>query len=363
MKTALIGFTGRGIETAIKLQRQFAKSGGDSLVFAPKRLAEPLFGGYGVIAVRTSLNDWAGEMFGQKRALIFVGAAGIAVRAIAPWVKDKMSDSPVVVVDEACQFAIPLLSGHVGGANELAEQIAQWTGAVPVITTATDVNGLFAVDVFAVKNKLAITDRSMAKEISAGLLAGEMVGFLDDFKGRAAWTGLEADGLPKGCVSRECEKNIWITVCTGKPDEAELWPDDAGKKPGASFLRLVPKAVVLGAGCKKDTDPELFSRRIKELLREAHIDLRSVKAVGTIDLKKEEPAVLAFCREIGAPLRIYSAGQLSEVPGTFAESEFVRRQTGVGNVCERAACAGGGTLILQKQPGEGITLAAALEFS
>ena len=111
------------------------------------------------------LNDWAREMFASMDALIFIGATGIAVRAIAPLVQDKFYDPAVLVMDELGQFCILLLSGHVGGANELAETISQLTGSQAVITTATDVNHQFAVDVFARKNGLKIADRELAKEI------------------------------------------------------------------------------------------------------------------------------------------------------------------------------------------------------
>ena len=108
--------------------------------------------------------------------MIFIGAAGIAVRAAAPWIRDKFADPPVIVIDETARFVIPLLSGHVGGANELACELAAFLGAVPVITTATDRNGLFAVDLFAAGNGLVLTDRKMAREISARILEGKPLG-------------------------------------------------------------------------------------------------------------------------------------------------------------------------------------------
>lgn len=101
------------------------------------------------IAVQESVSAWAGEQMAAHHALVFVGACGIAVRAIAPWITDKLHDSPVLVMDEQGQYVIPLLSGHVGGANELAVRLAGELGAVPVITTATDLHGSFAVDLFA----------------------------------------------------------------------------------------------------------------------------------------------------------------------------------------------------------------------
>lgn len=111
------------------------------------------------IAVQESVSVWAGEQMAAHHALVFVGACGIAVRAIAPWITDKLHDSPVLVMDEQGQYVIPLLSGHVGGANELAVRLAEELGAVPVITTATDLHGSFAVDLFAKRNDLWIHNR------------------------------------------------------------------------------------------------------------------------------------------------------------------------------------------------------------
>ena len=132
------------------------------------------------------LSEWTKEAFLRDDALIFVGACGIAVRSIAPYVRDKFQDPAVVCVDEAGQFVIPLLSGHVGGANRLAEMVASGIGAVPVVTTATDVEKKFAVDMFAKDHGFVITDRKLAKEISADILAGEPVGVFSDF-GFSAW--------------------------------------------------------------------------------------------------------------------------------------------------------------------------------
>ena len=117
----------------------------------------------------------AKDCFELHLPIIFIGATGIAVRSIAPFVKDKLTDSPVIVIDELGQFVIPLLSGHVGGANALAQEISQAIGATPVITTATDINKVFAVDVFAEKNGLRLLDKSKIKTVSSKILKGETI--------------------------------------------------------------------------------------------------------------------------------------------------------------------------------------------
>lgn len=143
--------------------------------------------------------------------MLFVGAAGIAVRAIAPLVKDKLTDPAVLVMDEAGQFVIPILSGHVGGANELARLIAGLCQAVPVITTATDVNRVFAVDVFAAKNSLIIADREAARHVAMDLLEGREVGFLNSCQVECGTTLVDG-WTPEGCTARACGRNIYIGV-------------------------------------------------------------------------------------------------------------------------------------------------------
>ena len=118
------------------------------------------------------LADWAAEQFAHADALIFVGAVGIAVRAIAPHCRNKAVDPAVVVLDECGHFAVPILSGHLGGANDLARALAAVCGAVPVITTATDANGVFAVDAWARHQNCAVLEPGRIKRVSSRLLAG-----------------------------------------------------------------------------------------------------------------------------------------------------------------------------------------------
>lgn len=320
------------------------------------------------------LNDWAREMFASMDALIFIGATGIAVRAIAPLVQDKFYDPAVLVMDELGQFCIPLLSGHVGGANELAETISQLTGSQAVITTATDVNHQFAVDVFARKNGVKIADRELAKEISAELLTGRKVGFFTDF----LWDGT----LPKGlCEGQFCDRNIQITINTnslkdslkkrakkeGYATETGVQPKETDRSETCSrekdTLRLVPPVIILGIGCRKGTPAGHIQAAIHQLLKEQNLHPLSIAAIATIDLKKEELGLLAAAEALQTPVICYSSEELAAVPGDFAESAFVKQITGVGNVCERAALKAarerGGYLVCHKTVYDGVTVAAA----
>ena len=342
MKLAVICFTKKGALIGRRLYTYLKAQGADCEACVPERFLEEDWKADGMKGRgEVSLKQWSGRQFSDRRAMIFIGAAGIAVRAVAPWLKDKLADPPVIVIDETARFVIPLLSGHVGGANALACELAAFLGAVPVITTATDRNGLFAVDLFAAGNGLALTDRKAAREISARILEGKMVGFVSDFP---------TDGVPRGCVPSWQEYTIWITI-------KDRLPKDVPQ--GIRVLRLVPGAVTLGVGCRKGVPFLVLKERVDVCLKEAEIAPEAVKRLASVDRKKEEPAILQLAKERGLDLCFYTAEELALVPGDFKESEFVRETVGIGNVCERAACVGGGRLIVKKRTGEGTAVAAA----
>lgn len=330
MNAAVIAFTRRGAQLGALAAKRL-----DASLHVPPRLAEEL----GESAY-DSLASWTAEHWDSCRALIFIGACGIAVRAIAPYVRDKFTDPAVVVMDEGGHFVIPLLSGHVGGANDLARTLAELTGAQAVISTATDVNELFAVDLWAREMGLAIADRQLAKEISAAVLEGKPVGFTSDF----------AISCPPGLSTRQEELGIHVTCRTGRG-------------PFPRTLRLVPRCLILGIGCRRGTEEAAIIRAVNAALQKAGLDPLAVQAAATIDLKEKEAGLLAFCRNRNLPLRIYSSEVLAGVPGEFTPSAFVQSVTGVDNVCERAAAARGGTLLLGKTACEGVTVAIALEDS
>ena len=301
--------------------------------------------------VDESIKEWTGRRFEDCDAIVFVGACGIAVRSIAPFVKSKKIDPAVVVVDEQGQFAISLLSGHIGGANELTEEIAEILRAQPVITTATDLNDKFAVDVFAKKNGCFIADMELAKEISAALLAGKEVGFVSDFP----WLGEIPDEL-KLCQKEDEEKpEIGICVTTGYLEH-----------PFVHTLYLIPRVITTGLGCKKGTDKETVESVVRRACDELLIPSVAMEQVASIDLKKEEAGILEYCKERKIPFITYTAEELQEVEGTYASSQFVENVTGVDNVCERAALLGSskdgkGRLIQRKYAKDGVTVALAMK--
>lgn len=346
MKVGIISFTDRGSRLCARLCALLGQRGYPCLGYVPGRYFTEDMARRGIKSLEgKKAASWAGEMFEEKCSMVFVGAAGIAVRAVAPWLKDKFQDPAVVVVDEAGRFAVSLLSGHVGGANELAGEIAGLLGAAAVVTTATDINGVFAVDVFAAKNGLRILDRQAARAVAMDLLEGRPVGFLSDFPVRSAGK----DWLPAGMEGRERQRNVRITLRRGDWQKGDLV--------------LVPRALVLGVGCKRGICAGTVKRRVELALREAGLYEEAVAALATIDRKKEEPGLLELSREKGWGFLAYCAGELKGISGEFSGSDFVHKTVGVDNVCERAAVAGsgGGPLILRKFAGEGVTVAAAVK--
>ena len=302
------------------------------------RLAAALGGTAQRCGACCSLEAWTAAHFPQNDGLIYVGAAGIAVRAIAPHLQSKTTDPAVVVVDECARYAIPILSGHLGGANDLARAIGRVCGALPVLTTATDVNGVFAVDEWAKRQNCRILNPERIKTVSAKLLAGGTVTV------QSAWP-----------IAGQPPRNVHQGENSGADVLLDIHPS-----PG-EVLHLVPRIAVLGVGCKKNVSSQALEAALAAFLTGAGVCEQAISAVASIDLKKEELGLLSFCAAHGWPLRTYPAEQLRAVEGQFTPSAFVQGVTGVDNVCERSAVlASGGTLCQGKTAGDGITMALAL---
>ena len=309
----IAAFTRDGAELASRLAANME----NSRVFVPPRFAEdgrePLVG---------TVFDWAGEWFPKAGALVFVSAVGIAVRAIAPHVRDKTTDPAVVALDDRGQNVICLLSGHMGGGNELTRRIAALTGGRAVVTTATDARNIEAVDEWAVKNGCVVENPEAIKTVSAAML----------------------ENLPVG---------VAIT------DEVfeELSP------PWPVTLWLRPRVLVLGVGCRRGIEKKALEAAVGDFLKGEGRSPLSLKAVASIDLKRDEPAIVDFCRENEVPFLVFSAEELNKVIGRFSSSQKVLEVAGVDNVCERAAvlAAGNGPLLRSKTLYPGIALALARE--
>ena len=298
---------------------------------------------------KADLRAWKALAWETSDALLFVGAAGIAVRAIAPHVASKATDSAVVVIDEAGRFAVPLLSGHLGGANELAQTVARAAGAIPVITTATDVRGVWAVDTWARCAGLAVSNPEAIKRVSARLLSGGRVALYSDMP----ISGQPPEGVD--IASDRARADIVVSPFAGANAGASVRAAETTGK--VVPLRLVVPCIVAGIGCRRGACAEAIGEAFLLACGQAGISPSAVREAATIDVKAHEEGLLAFCRARNIPLATYSAEELSQVEGSVSPSDFVRATVGVDNVCERAALADGGKLIFPKLAHGGVTVA------
>lgn len=320
MTRAYLAFTEKGLALAQKLAESL-----------PGSVTRCEHGG-------VSLADWTAQEFPRQDALIFVGAVGIAVRAIAPHCHSKATDPAVVVVDECGRFAIPLLSGHLGGANDLARDISAVCGAVPVITTATDANGIFAVDEWAKHQNCMVLEPERIKRVSGKLLAGNCIAY---------WSDFPIEGIAPSGV---------IPVQT--PDTSDF---ALTIFPSGDALHLVPRIGVLGVGCKRGTSAQQLETAFASFCETHRLAPQCIVSAASIDLKQSEEGLLDFCKNHRWNIQFFSTKQLQTAPGPFTASPFVQSITGVDNVCERAAVlASGGSIRIPKQAGGGVTFALAL---
>lgn len=281
-------------------------------------------------------NTDCGLLFKNYEGIIFVCACGIAVRKIAPYIRSKVTDPAVIVIDEQGKFVISLLSGHLGGANVLAKRIAESIGAIPVITTATDIGGKFSPDSFAKANHLVILEMAVAKAIASRMVEGEKIALSSDYPYSNRPEQFFDDTLTD------------IGICISA---------DKNRMPFAKTLHLIPKNIVLGVGCKKNTASDVFENFILQKFSEYNLSLFRICEIVSVDLKRNEKALQEFSEKYRIPLKFYSAEELQKVKGSFEHSEFVLQTTGVDNVCERSALYYGGKLLISKQCGNGVTLA------
>ncbi len=284
---------------------------------------------------KVGLNEITKEAMDKAKGIIFISSTGIAVRAIATYLKGKTIDPGVVVVDAKGEYAISLLSGHLGGGNELAVKVSEILKAMPIITTATDSLGVKAPDMIAKENNLLISDMKKAKDISAFLIEGKKVVFEDEDK---------IIDLPKGYIEcTEGSENFPKVIVTNKIS-------------GSEALVLVRKNLILGIGCRKDVPKEKMLDFISESLKEYGYREDSVLKISTIDLKEKEEAILNISQVFSVPLEIHSRGEVRKIEHLFKCSDFVKKSIGVGAVAEPCVYLSGGEIVVERISKEGMTL-------
>ena len=315
----MMACTERGFETMRTSAAAFAEKFPDAEILQTGRCAHvPGF------EDGPRLSELTKQWFSRADALIFFTATGIAVRCIAPFVLDKFRDPAVLAVDENGRYVISLMSGHAGGANRLCGLLANALGAQPIITTATDGRGLFAVDIYAAENGLILSDRTVAKQISSRLLAGAESRIFFDNGMDVFEQRLE-----------NCGEGVLVTVDRGSADVIVSCRYEPGDK--ENVLYLIPRMLTLGIGCRKGIGADAIEKAVSAVLQSEGIFRQAIAGIASVDLKEGETGLHVFAELCNLPLCFYRAEELNRLPGTYSSSEFVQSVAGVDCVCERSA--------------------------
>ncbi|OEF98025.1 hypothetical protein BHF68_13085 [Desulfuribacillus alkaliarsenatis] len=289
------------------------------------------------------------EAFHQYSHVICIMATGIVVRSLAPLVRSKYTDPGIVVLDEAGKFAISLLSGHVGGANQLAEDVASAIGAMPVITTATDVNHKPAIDIIAKRLSAVIEPISQVKTFNRLLVENQTVSITSPFP--------LTNNITEGFVYNDQDKDA-----TNNPT---VIVSPFVHKQQHNSIQIIPKTLIIGIGCRKGALYTQLQAAVESALEQYDIHRNSLKALATIDFKAAEPGIKELAAKMELPIIEVPKDEISRLEENYIPSEWVRKSIGVGGVCEPAAkiAAKYGITIIPKQIINSVTISIAMEKS
>ena len=347
MKIAVIAITGNGVRLGAKVRDALA----GAELYIPERYAAAAPGG---TLYPGELRLLVARLWPEVGGFVFIMATGIVVRLIAPHLQAKDRDPAVVVMDESGRFAISLLSGHLGGANELAGRCALITGGREVITTATDVNGLPSFDMVAKGEGWLIEELGRVKILNSLLLDGVPIAVVDPTgrvkelfagRGRLSFHETFTEALAGGAAGF-----LFVT-------NRELSPGERSDR----LLLLRPRNLVLGIGCNRGTGEEEIRRVVCSALERLSLSIKSVRCVATAEAKRYEPGLNAFAASLGVPLICYESSALNQVPAPSPPSAHALAAIGATGVAEPAAllASGGGTLLMKKIKSGNVTLSIA----
>lgn len=298
-----------------------------------------------------NLKEITKEVMKEYKAVVFISSTGIAVRAIADQIKSKDIDPAVIVIDSSCRFVISLLSGHLGGANDLSLDIANILESTPVITTATDNLGIKAPDLIAKENELIIDSLKDAKDIAALLVDKKKVAFMDERALIDIPKGYrEGFNDMKGLVYVTHHEDISPLIKKISLDNKNL------EIKSIKTLKLIRRDIVLGIGCRKNFEAKKMLDTVKALLREKNIDIRAVCSIATVEVKAKEEAILKLAEKIQCRLDIFSLEEIKKIDHKYTGSDFVEKTIGVRSVCEPCVELSKAVLLTDKIKAEGMTL-------
>ncbi|MBF0411313.1 MAG: cobalt-precorrin 5A hydrolase [Desulfamplus sp.] len=375
-KTAVWAITFGGLEIGQKLLKSLSSA---SILFVSDTISRSITN-FDDTVVFDKLSAMFAKQFKNYDAHICIFSTGIAVRIAAPLVQSKISDPAVVVVDDRGFHAISLLSGHLGGANELTLEVARIIGASPVITTATDINKLPSIDMVAKSQNLVIENPDMIKKVNMAFLQGERIRFIDPFNLvkphiprqfilNQSTQGEEFGNDVKLAQESESDQEIrsdqdaqTITVfCDDTAKYEKRVGQDKVSRETKKLLLLRPPSLVAGMGCNRGTSKAELMELLISAFKEHNLSVKSLAAVATTALKQDETGLLELADELGKPIKFYSKDELNSVETIENPSDMVEKHIGVKSVCEAAAilAAQNGHLIVPKIKKGNATIAVA----
>lgn len=290
-----------------------------------------------------------GESMEIYDALVFIGATGIAVRFIAPYLKHKSQDPAIISIDDLGRFTISLLSGHIGGGNELTLELAKHIESVPVISTASDIRGFQALDLFAKKHNYHMEDKKDLTKIMAMMVNDKKIGFYSEDKMVIDYPHLKIIEDLNNIDNKDLQALIIIS-CKNIKISTEI-----------PYIILRPKNINIGIGCKRDIPGDRIIGAIDQSLDLLNLSNKSIKAMGTVEIKKDEQGIIDAAKHFSCPLKIYSIEEIRKVEDQFQGSQFVKDTIGVASVSEPCAYLLGGEILLGKSKHNGITISISKE--
>lgn len=328
---AVVAITKHGTEIARRLQAAMPEVD----VYYPQRFAEGDEHLRDITAFEGSVVHHIPTLFNTYSGLIGIFSLGAMVRLVAPLLRDKKTDPAVVVVDDMAEHVISVLSGHLGGANDLTHAVAKALGARPVITTASDVGQTVAVDLLGRAFGFEIENFEKVTEVSAAVVNEERVHVIQEAGERDWWPYQKL--LPSHfSVFDSIEEAFKAPFDAALVITPRLLTDDEAKRLLKRGVLYRPKVVVIGVGCNRGTAADEIESVIASTLSEARLSMRSVRKLASIDLKADEPGLLEVCCRHNWPFITYSADELNTV-SIPNPSQTVFKYVGAYGVSEPAA--------------------------
>lgn len=346
IRIAIIAVTEKGKNTAEKIASELENVD----VFFQKR----------------GIKELTGELFNKYECIIFVSACGIAVRCISPFLKSKFEDPAVLVVDDNGNNVISLLSGHIGGANEITLKIADVLNANPVITTSTDTNKKGALDVIVSKIGGYVENfRESAKLVNSYLVDDKRVGIYFDSDYESEKDSLNLSGFELIDEKTEIDEIAKLDALVSVTDKLRCWVDeiiynikkDNEEKEDLIYIKLVPRRIALGMGCRKNTETEKMIEEFSMFSALNNIHPAAIVKTGSLIIKKDEKCMIDLSKALCAEFNLFDVEEICTCDYMFDKSEFVKKNTGVYSVAQPSAYLLSGNVISDKYKNNGTTFA------